>query len=169
MFDGWQSLVLYSRAIVNVWGASTTRRWQSAMAIVAGLSLFAAVTTGWAARGSLLAGAALPQSAALSQETLHVGVNAGHVRVDHQSQLISHVAYGFSSGSSQTPQKPTKNAWMTRDRPPTWARLSPQSLRSPLPASFAALGFQPGRAQSRAPAAVCADQDILTELCVARR
>jgi hypothetical protein len=58
---------------------------------------------------------------------------------------------------------------MTRDRPPTWTRLTAQSLKTPLPASFVASVLAPGGARPRAPAAIRADRDILTQLCVARR
>jgi len=49
-----------------------------------------------------------------------------------------------AAGQLPTPthQKPTKHAWMTRDRPPTWTPLSSQSVWSPLPDSFVALAFQ---------------------------
>jgi hypothetical protein len=150
-------------------GAGKARRWRSAIAVVAALGILAAVTTGWASRASSVAGTALTQPAALSQVALHVGANPDHVHIGAQSRPISHVAHGFSSGSPQKHQKPTKNAWMTRDRPPTWNRLSAQSVRSPLPASFATSGFQPGGARSGAPAAARADPDVLTQLCVSRR
>jgi len=136
-----------------------TRRWQSAIAIVAALSLFAAVITGWASRGSTVAGLAVPQTAALSQGA-HVGVNVGRAQLGDRSQSTSNLGHD----SSPTHQKPTKNAWMTRDRPPSWTRLEPQSVRSPLPASFADLGIQLRDAHSSAPAAVAADRDILTQL-----
>jgi hypothetical protein len=159
--------VLYRRATVKFRAAGKTRRWQLAIAIVTALSLFTAVTTGWAARGSMHAQVAAPLPAALSQGT-HVGVNVGHAQLSDRSQPTSFLAHG----SSPMHEKPNKTAWMTRDRPPTWTRLSPQSVWSPLPASFApcelALGFQPG-ADSGAPAAALADQDILGQLCVARR
>jgi hypothetical protein len=172
-FDCSPGSALYIRATVTLRGAGKARRWRSAIALVAALGLFAAVTTGWASRTSSLAGTGLPQPAALSQVALHVGADAAHVHIGDQSRPTSHVGQGFgqgfSVGSSPTHQKPTKNAWMTRDRPPTWTRLSAQSVRSPLPASFAASGLQPGAAQAVAQKAGSGGQDILTELCVARR
>jgi hypothetical protein len=147
---------------VNVRGAGQPRRWQSAIAIVAGLSLFAAVIAGWAER-SQLAVAALLQPAASSQATLDVGVNVGQVQFGDGSRPTSHL----DRGSSPTNQQPYKRGvWMTRDRPPTWAHSAPQLVRSPWPVSLVASGFQPGHVHSGAP---LADQDILTQLCVARR
>jgi hypothetical protein len=137
-------------------GAGKTRRWQSAIAVVAALSLFAAITTGWASRASALAGTAPPQPAASAQAAPHVGA-------------ASHVAHGFSSSPSPRHQKPAKNASMTPNRRPTWNRMTAQSFKSPLPPSFAASGFAPGGAQPGAPPAIRADHDILTQLCVARR
>jgi hypothetical protein len=156
--------VLYIRATVTVRGGGSSRRWQSAIAIVAALSLFAVIITGWASRGSPVAGVAVPQPAALSQGT-HTGVNVGHVQLGDRSHSTSYLGHGVSP----THQKPTKHAWMTRDRPPTWTRLSPQSVRSPLPASFATSGLQPSGGKAVAAAAGPADQDILAQLCVARR
>jgi len=161
-------VALYSRATVAFRGAGTTRRWQLAIAIFAALSVFAAVTTGWASRGSAVAAAAVPQPPALSQAT-HVGVNAGHVQFADRPHPMSYFVRGFSP----THQKPAKNAWMTRDRPPSWNRLSSQSVWSPLPASFAARGlasgFDPGGAQFGAPPTALAGRNILTQHCVARR
>jgi hypothetical protein len=130
--------------------------------------MFAAVTTGWASRDSAIAAAAVPQPPALSQTT-HAGVNAGHVQLGDQPHPTSYLVHG----SSPTHQKPTKNAWMTRDRPPSWNRLSSQSAWSPLPASFAARGLasgpDSGGAQFGAPPTALAGRDILTQLCIARR
>lgn len=160
-------VVLYGRATVNFWGTAKPRRWQSAIAIVAALSLFAAVTAGWALRSGLAAAAVL-QPAAWSQGNSDIGVDVGHLQFAHDSQPTNHLDHG----SSPTRQKPFRNAWMTRDRPPTRTGSAPQSVWSPLPVSstrWAPLGFQLGEARSRAPAAALADQDILTRLCVARR
>jgi hypothetical protein len=113
----------------------------------------------------MLARVAAPTT--LSQGT-HGGVNLDHAQLSDRSQPTSFLAHG----SSPTHQKPNKTAWMTRDRPPTWTRLSPQSVWSSLPASFApwglAFGFQQG-CDSVALAAALADLGILTQLCVARR
>jgi len=128
---------LYLRATVIFRGASRTRRWQAAIAIAAALGLFAAVTTGWATRGLALAWGTQPQQVALSQG-------------------IAHVA---SPAPTPTHQTPTKHAWMTRDRPPTWTRLSSQSVWSPLPDSFGALSFRLSSASGGAPSATSHDQD----------
>jgi len=62
---------------------------------------------------------------------------------------------------------------MTRDRPPSWNRLSSQPVCAPLPASFAARdlvsGFEQGGAHFGATPTALADRDILTQLGVARR
>jgi hypothetical protein len=151
--------VLYVRATVKFRGAGRTRRWQLAIAIVAALGLFAAVTTGWASRGLAPGDVRLPQPAAFS-----LG--------DHP-QPTSHLDHGsssdcdFSSDFAPPHQKPTKNAWMTRDRPQTWARLSPQSVWWPLPASFATSRWR-GGANTDPPTGAPTDQDILTQLCVDR-
>ncbi|MEY8017180.1 hypothetical protein [Mycobacterium servetii] len=59
-----------------------------------------------------------------------------------------------------------KNAWMTRDRPPTGSRVAAQAVRSPSPA--VAPHCRPGDIDARAPAVTPTARDILTELCVAR-
>lgn len=62
---------------MRYWGAGGARRWRLAIAVVATLGVFAAVVTGWAARGSAVPGVALPQLAAQSQET-HAAQPAEH-------------------------------------------------------------------------------------------
>ena len=143
---------------MTIGGIGKTRRWQLAIALVVALSLFTAVTTGWALRGSTLAQTAGPLPAAW--QLTHAGANAVHAQPGAQ-------------GTSPTHQMPTKHAWMARERPQTWTRLSPPSAWSALPASFApggpALGVPPGGAGRGAPAAAPTDRDILTQLCVDRR
>ena len=58
---------------MTVGGIGKTRRWQVAIALVAALSLFTAVTTGWALRGSTLAQTAGPLPAAW--QLTHGGAN----------------------------------------------------------------------------------------------
>jgi hypothetical protein len=126
-----------------------TRRWRSAIAIVAALSLFGALTTGWAARGSTLVTAALTHPVAVS----HTAGSGDQ-------------AVGPAQPAAPT-QKSIKHAWMTHDRPPTWSPLAPESVRWPLPASFTDSDFRP--AQAVAPRAAPADRDTLTRLCISRR
>ncbi len=133
-----------------------TRRWRPAIAIVAALGAFVALVAGSALR-SQFAAAALPEPAAWSAGIPLAGAHAG------QGQLRT------PGPAAPTGKKPFHSTWMTKDRPPTPSRLAPPSVGSPLPVSFAALGFQPCGAQPRAPATVAADPDILTRLCVARR
>jgi hypothetical protein len=147
---------------VDARGAVNPRRWRSAIAIVAALSLFAAALGCWSLQ-SRLAAAAMLRPPASSQGTPGVGMDIGQVHFGHSS--------------SPTSRKPFKSAGMKRDRPPTWARLTPQSVwaASPVlwslrPTILAALGFQPGDAHFGASvaAALCV-RDILTQLCVDRR
>lgn len=165
--------MLYGRFTVNLQNASGRWRWQLAIAVVAALSIFTAVTTGWALRA---AGgtAAPPQPAAWSHASPNAGLHVHRARFAVDTQPTSHGVLRFSQGSSPTDHKPTKNAWMTRDRPSTWARVAPQLVWSPWPVTLspwetawpAALGSQSGCAE---PAATLAGQDILTQFCVARR
>ncbi len=74
-----------------------------------------------------------------------------------------------SAPANKTNKKPFRSAWMTKERPLTWNRLSTQSVLTPAPLSFTPIGFAPGGAQSRAPAAIAPAKDILAETCVARR
>ncbi len=130
-------------------GIAKTPRWQLAIAVVAALSLFTAVTTGWALRGSTLAQIAGPLPAAWQ---------------------ATHAA---AHSSSPTHQMPTKHAWMARERPQSWNRLSQASDWSALPASFdpcgPAVAAPPGGIHSRAPAATPSGRDISTNLCIDRR
>jgi hypothetical protein len=130
-------------------GIAKAPRWRLAIAVVAALSLFTAVTTGWALRGSTLAQTAGPLPAAW--QTTHA---AAH-------------------GSAPVHQVPAKHVWMARERPQSWNPLSPQSDWSALPASFAprwpAVAALPDGTHSRPPAATPAGRDISTNLCIDRR
>ncbi|OJZ67323.1 hypothetical protein BRW65_26425 [Mycobacterium paraffinicum] len=148
---------------MTVEGALGDRRWRSAIAIVAALCVFCAVTAGWASRGTAVAGVG-PPHLAVAQGAAHPGVDPARVHTSDMGLGAQH----FSSGSAPTHHSTTKNAWMTRDRPPTWARSSPPSLDSPLPTSFAAAAFRLPRPPSRAPGAVPLHRHLLTQLCVAR-
>ena len=79
------------------------------------------------------------------------------------------VAHSQPSAPENKTNKPFHRVWMTKERSLTWNRLSAQSVLTPAPLSFTPIGFAPGGAQSRAPAAITSDRDILTEICVARR
>jgi hypothetical protein len=142
-----------------------------ATAIVAVLSLFVALIAGSGLRPEFTA-AALPEPVAWSQETLGVGAHAdtdvGRVQIHAGSQLGSHFCHASLSGSAPTDKKPVLSMLMARGRPLTWARLSPNSVWPPLPASFATVEFAPAVAHFGAPVAAPVDQDIFTQLCVAR-
>jgi hypothetical protein len=143
--------VLYSRATVTYRGPGKSRRWRSAIAIVAALSLFALIT-GWASQSSALIEVAPPQPAALSQGAhAHVG--------EHSASRQSH---------TDSPVHQNFNAWITRERPPEWPRVTPESVWSPVPTSLVVRGVPPGNTHSTAGPAALADWDLLTLLCVAR-
>lgn len=132
---------------------------------MAALSVLAAVTTGWAARGTAVSTAIVPQPASLSHETLsHETHGGGGVHLHRDERTRSVVAHGLSS--DRTPSHQKKNAWMTRDRPPTGTRIAAQAVRTPLPVVVPQC--RPGEIDARAPAGAPDDRDILTELCVAR-
>ncbi|ORB73784.1 hypothetical protein [Mycobacterium scrofulaceum] len=145
---------------MTVGNAHGTRRWRSAIAVAAVLGLFCAVTAGWASHGRAVAGL----ERAASPRAVHAAVNAAPV----QAHNACPGAPNFSAGSAPTHHKSTKTPWMTQDRPPTWARSSPPSIGSPLPASFEAAIFRLPRAPSRMPEMIPPDGDLLTRLRVAR-
>jgi hypothetical protein len=158
------SFVLYSRATVNDRGASHTRRWPAAIAVIAALSLFASLIAGSSLRSQFSA-ATLPEPAAWSQAT----PNPGHSQSDSDSPATIHLQHVSSSDSTPVNKKPFHSMWMTHDRPNVWTRLPSHSPLSLLPVSFASTGFQSGDVHSREPATECGDQDILALLCIARR
>jgi hypothetical protein len=57
---------------------------------------------------------------------------------------------------------------MTRERPPEWPRVTPESVWSLVPSSLVALDVPPGNTHSTARPVALADRDLLTLLCVAR-
>jgi hypothetical protein len=136
------------------------RRWQSAIAVVAALSLFTAVLGSWILQ-SRLAATALMQPAS-SQGTPGVGTDMGQVQLGHASAPTTHAAF--------------KSPGIKRDRPPNWARLTPQSVWAALPVLWwlrpkimAAWEFQPaGTHRGASMAAALGVRHILTRLCVAR-
>jgi hypothetical protein len=129
--------------------------------------VFIALVTGSALRQSF-ATAAPPEPAASSAPTVdaHAGPMPG--RPAALSRPASTVSLP-SEPPNKTNKKPFRRAWMTKERPLTWNRLSAQSVLTPVPLSFTPIVFAPGGARSRAPAAIASDRDILTEICVARR
>jgi hypothetical protein len=151
---------------VNPGGAAKTRR-HSAVALVAGISLFVALIAGSALRPQVAA-TALPEPVAWSQGAPDVGAHADQP-LRGRSPTVSHLAHLTSWGAAPTNKKPFRSMWMTKERPSTWTRLSPQSVRSSVPASVAALKFQPRGTPYPRAADVGAKRDILTRLCIARR
>lgn len=145
---------------MNPRSAGKNRRRQSTTAILAALSLFAALIAGSALRPQLAA-AALPEPAAWT-----------HVQ-RQTAQPISHLDHGVSPGSTPTNKKPTNkkpfhSSWMTRDVTTKWPPLSLPSGWPALPVSFAPLEFQPDRAHWAAAVPAADNRDPLTQFCVAR-
>ncbi|HEX5257132.1 MAG TPA: hypothetical protein VFW69_25275 [Mycobacterium sp.] len=129
--------------------------------------MFIALVTGSALRPSFAA-AAPPEPAARSAATVdaHAGPMPGRPSALSQPALTVSQP---SAPANKTNKMPFRRAWMTKERPLTWNRLSAQSVLTPAPLSFTPIGFAPGGPQTRAPAAIASDRDILTEICVARR
>ena len=157
--------VSYIRATVDLRSAGRTRRWQSALAIVAVLSLFVALIAGSSLRPQLAA-AALPEPAVWTHGAQGVQPHASQVQLHAAAQPVSHLDHGFSPGS--TNKKPFHSMWMTRDRPTDWTDLSPHSGWLALPASFAASEFQPGGAHRAASAAAPLNGNVFTRLGILR-
>lgn len=129
--------------------------------------MFVALVMGSSLRPNLAA-AAPPEPVAWAVPT--VGAHAGLTNQRPVALGRSALAAARSSApANKTNQKPFRSAWMTKERPLTWNRLSPQSVLTPAPLSFTPTGFAPDGTQARAPAAIASDRDILTRFCVARR
>jgi hypothetical protein len=129
--------------------------------------VFIALVTGSALRPTFAA-AAPPEPAAWSAGT--VGPHPGLTQDRPATLSQAAVAAARSSAPAyKTNTKPFRSAWMTKERPLMWNRLSPQSVLTPAPLSFTPIGFAPGGTQPRAPAAIPSERDILTRICVARR
>lgn len=172
-FGGCQVLVLYSQATVDRRCTGKTRRWQAAIVIVVALSLFAAVSTGWAARGSGLASAAMPPHLVWSQVDPQGAVSADHLQRAESWLATNQSDRSYLSASSPMPQKSIQNTWMTRDQPQGADRRSLQLAGPSGPAALAAWAAAPDFAARGAPictpAAALGHQDLLTQLCIARR
>ena len=157
----------YIRCTVIFRGVGETRRWQRVIAVAAALGVFIALVTGSALRQNS-AMAAPPEPAVWTTPT--VDAHAG--RMPGRPAALSRAALTVSQAptpANKTNQAPFRRSWMTKERPMTWNRLSTQSVLTPAPVSFTPTVFAPGAAQSRAPAAIPSDRDILTCICVARR
>lgn len=146
-------------------GVGETRRWQAAIAVAAALAGFTALITGSALRPAFSA-AAPPEPAAWSAG---VGAAAGltHGRLPALGRPAA-AASRVGEPANKTNRKPFHSAWMTKERPLTWNRMSSQSVLTPVPLSFTPIGSAPAGARARAPAAIASDRDILTQICVAR-
>lgn len=167
---------LYGCHTLGLWRAGGTRRWQLAIAMAAALGVFVALIIGSSLRPRYSA-AMVPMPAAWSHTTSGVRLDAPRVHSHAVAWLSRDHDRDSSPASSSTVyntnKKPFHSMWLKQDRPSTWARLSPQTLWLPLPASFAfsraGLASQPIAHQGSALPGGRADHDILTELCVARR
>lgn len=132
---------------------------RSAIVIVAGLCLFAAVIGFWLVQ-SERAVSVLPQPVLTSVGALH----SGRAHLDN--------------GSSPTAHQVLTTAGQQRHRLPAPSHSVPSSWWSPMPDSpdslpivWYRLGgtYLPTSATARAPATVLAGHDLLTRLCVDRR
>lgn len=129
--------------------------------------MFIALATGSALRQSF-APETPPAPAAWSAQavTVHTAPMPGPPAVlDKAASTVSLP----STPPNKTNNKPIRRAWVTKERPLSWNRLSAHSVLTPAPLSFTPIGSTPGGARSRAPAAMASDRDILTEICVTRR
>ncbi|CAM4070509.1 hypothetical protein MYSE111917_08970 [Mycobacterium senriense] len=129
--------------------------------------MFIALVTGSWVRPNFAA-AAPPEPAAWSAATV-----TPHPGPMHQHPValsrVALTAERSSAPANKTNHKPFRSAWMTKERPLTWNRLSPQSVLMPAPLSLTPTGFTCAGTQPRAPAATAPDRDILTRICIARR
>lgn len=133
----------------------------------AALGVFIALIAGSALRSNL-ATAVPPEPPAWSAPTADMDTHAGLMQIHPTSRSASIAARSWTP-ANKTNKKPFRSAWMTKERPLTWNRLSPQSVLTPAPLSLTPMAFAPTGIQARAPAAIPYDRDILTQLCVARR
>lgn len=133
----------------------------------AALGVFIALIAGSALRSNLAA-AAPPEPPAWSAPTAGMDTHVGPMQ-GHLTSRSAPIAARSWAPANKTNKKPFRSAWMTKERPLTWNRLSPQSVLTPAPLSLTPIGFAPTGIQARAPAAIPSDRDILTQLCVARR
>lgn len=134
------------------------RQLRSTVAIVAALCVLAALTGCWALR-SQLAAADAAQTVAATESVSDIV----QLRCDDANNTSQ-----FCPGFLSTSQKPVKSAGIKRDRPPTWSRSAPPQW-VPTPASMTSFAYPRGAARSHALVIPHDGQDILTQLCVARR
>ncbi|OBH39655.1 hypothetical protein A5690_02815 [Mycobacterium intracellulare] len=142
-----------------------TRRWRPATAIVAALGVFIALIAGSSLRPQFAA-SSLPEPAAWTgaapgAQALPPGPHAAVGRA-------ALAASQSPAPANNTNKKPFHSMWMTKERPQSWNRWSPQSALSPAPTTFGPVRAAPDDAQSRSPATIPADRDTLTRLCIAR-
>lgn len=143
--------LLYSRATVDVPSVAKPKRWQVTIAILAALCLLVAVLGGNPLRAKLVTAATTQSPATLVSGSAHS---------DRESL----------SGTTPANHVSFKSAAMKRNRQPSWARVDTQSVSSLQPIILPAFGFQSGDAHPAARAtAALGGQDILTQLCTARR
>jgi len=149
-------------------GDGRTRRWQSAIAITAAVSLFVALIAGSALRPKFAA-ATLPEPAMWSAGPLVDGAHAAPLQIHGGFQPASYAVRGSELGSSPTNKKPFHSMWMTHDRPSIWTRLAPQRPVSLVSVAFSSSEILRPRGARRSSLSVrFSGQDILTQLCVAR-
>jgi hypothetical protein len=126
--------------------------------------MFIALATGSALRSCFATAPAEPAAWSATTVDAHAGPMPG--RPSALSRAALTVAQPAAPANKS--DKPFRRAWMTKERPLTWNRLSAQSVLTPTPLSFTPIACAPDGAR-RAPATVASDRDTLTDICVARR
>jgi hypothetical protein len=169
---------MYVQLIVDLRRAAKTRRsrWHAAIAIAAIAGVFIALIAGSSLRPRFSADT-LPEPAAWSHKVVGATAHAQHEHSPSGAQFAHQRDSGSSRVSESTMnkryKKPFHSMWMTQQYPSNWTPLSPQSFWQLLPMSFAfwqnGLTAQLVSHHGGAPPDGLADQDTLTELCVARR
>ncbi|OBA84545.1 hypothetical protein A9W99_01430 [Mycobacterium sp. 1164966.3] len=96
--------------------------------------------------------------------TALISPNAGPAHVNRRSASV-----GDLDSGSPSDDKAVKGAGLRRDRPATWSVCEPRGAWSPPTVAWVAGTQRQGDVRSRAPATVLTGQDLLTQLCVARR
>ncbi|BBZ14489.1 hypothetical protein [Mycobacterium branderi] len=142
--------------------AYALRRPRPVVALVAALGLLAAVLGCWLLRFDRAA-SDTPSPAPTSVAAAH------HTSIDRGSSPTYHGAVMDDDHPIAPSQTSVKSAGLHRDRPPTSLRVVPSLQESPsaVPVASPGRGFSVG--YIRAPGAVLAGQERLTQFCIARR
>lgn len=143
-------------------------RWRLVVAILAGLCLLTALVGGWTLRTHLAVSASqqtVVELAGGADGDADAGVDTTRGRFENTIQPTAHLVFGTQSGD----RKPFKSAGLKRDRPPSWSRSAPTQWSLVTPASMTTPRRPAVLPQCPAPATSEGGQDLLNQLCVARR